>query len=144
MSLWIIDTDHISLLQRGHPVVTQRINQVNTDEIAVTIITAEEQLRGRLDFIRKDSAIDELVSAYARLRDTLKDYKSINLLDFNHKACSCYEDLVRQKIRIGTQDLRIAAITLSVNGILVTRNERDFARVPGIQLEDWTVPTFSL
>ncbi len=144
MSLWIIDTDHISLLQRGHPVVTQRINQVNTDEIAVTIITAEEQLRGRLDFIRKASAIDELVSAYARLRDTLKDYKSINLLDFNHKACSCYEDLVRQKIRIGTQDLRIAAITLSVNGILVTRNERDFARVPGIQLEDWTVPTFSL
>ena len=89
MSLWIIDTDHISLLQRGHPVVTQRINQVNTDEIAVTIITAEEQLRGRLDFIRKASAIDELVSAYARLRDTLKDYKSINLLDFNHKACSC-------------------------------------------------------
>ena len=51
-----------------------------------------------------------------------------------------YEELRRQKIRVGTQDLRIAAIVLSVDGLLVTRNQCDFAQVPGLVLQDWTIP----
>ncbi|WP_414623214.1 type II toxin-antitoxin system VapC family toxin [Calothrix sp. CCY 0018] len=47
--------------------------------------------------------------------------------------------MLRQKIRIGTQDLRIASIVISNDGILVTRNQRDFSRVPDLQFEDWTV-----
>jgi hypothetical protein len=49
-----------------------------------------------------------------------------------------YGMLRKQKIRIGTQDLRIASIVLAVNGTLVTRNQRDFAQVPELTLEDWT------
>jgi tRNA(fMet)-specific endonuclease VapC len=51
-----------------------------------------------------------------------------------------YEELRRQRIRVGTQDLRIAAIVLSIDGILVTRNQRDFAQVPGLMLQDWMIP----
>ncbi len=140
MSLWIVDTDHISLFQRGHGFVTQRVNAVNPKEIVTTIITAEEQLRGRLDTVRRDSSSEKLVLAYTRLLATLEFFKSINLLDFNQDAYICYQDLVSQRIRIGTQDLRIAAIALSVNGILVTRNQKDFGRVPGLRLEDWSIP----
>ncbi|MFM6812415.1 MAG: type II toxin-antitoxin system VapC family toxin, partial [Dolichospermum sp.] len=50
-----------------------------------------------------------------------------------------YTELVKQKIRVGTQDLRIAAITLSFKGILVTRNWKDFEKVPNFRLEDWTI-----
>lgn len=49
-------------------------------------------------------------------------------------------DTDHQKIRIGTQDLRIAAIILSQDGILVTRNQRDFVQIPNLILEDRTIP----
>ena len=45
---------------------------------------------------------------------------------------------MRQKVRIGTRDLRIAATVISKNGILVTRNLQDFERIPGLRFEDWS------
>ena len=59
-------------------------------------------------------------------------------LPFDDVAATIFDKLRGQKIRIGTNDLAIAAITLSVNGILVTRNAVDFQRVPGLVFEDWT------
>jgi tRNA(fMet)-specific endonuclease VapC len=139
VSLWILDTDHLSLLQRGHPIVKKRLSTIRAEQIAITIISAEEQLRGRLNVIRQAKLPGELVLPYQRLRDLLEDFSTINLLDFTSDASVIYDRLVRQKIRIGTQDLRIAAIALAVKGIVVTRNRRDFEKVPKLQLEDWTV-----
>ncbi|MDZ7960630.1 MAG: hypothetical protein RMY34_22570 [Aulosira sp. DedQUE10] len=44
MTLWVLDTDHISLLQRGNPTVISKVAAVNPAEIAVTIITIVEQM----------------------------------------------------------------------------------------------------
>ncbi|MEH2359932.1 hypothetical protein [Nostoc sp.] len=77
MSLWILDTDHISLFQQQHPVVTKRISAVNPEDIAITIITIEEQLRGRFNVIRKASSSDTLVLAYAKLQATLEFFKNV-------------------------------------------------------------------
>lgn len=139
MSLWVLDTDHVSLFQRNHSVVTERVSAINPEEIGVTIITLEEQLYGRLNGIRRAKSPENLISAYAKLSATWAYFTSINLLDFDLDAYNCYAELVRQKIRIGTQDLRIAATAISGNGILVTRNRRDFERVPGLRFEDWTM-----
>lgn len=138
MTLWILDTDHLSLLQRGHSIVEQRIRNISVDDIAMTIISAEEQLYGRLNLIRRAKSPETLISAYQWLQETLDDFKTANILDFNAQAISLYQELLNQKIRIGTQDLRIAAIALSVNGILITRNQRDFAKVPNLVFEDWS------
>ncbi len=137
MTLWILDTDHISLLQRNDLNVRQRLVTMNPNEIFVTVVTFEEQVRGRLSQVKKAGSKELLISGYDALRETIEDYKSLNLLDFNEAAYACYMDLLRQRIRVGTQDLRIAAIALSVNGIVVTRNQKDFGKVPNLQIENW-------
>lgn len=139
MSLWVLDTDCVSLLQKGHPNIRERVNAINPEEIALTIITFEEQMYGRLNRIRRADSPEILISAYIKLRTTLDYFKSVTVLDFDQEAYTCYTELVHQRIRIGTQDLRIAAVVISQNGILVTRNQRDFSRVPGLQFEDWTI-----
>ena len=60
----------------------------------------------------------------------------LNVVDFSEEAYAYYLEVRRQRIRIGTQDLRIAAIVLAEKYILVTRNQRDFAQVPSLVFED--------
>ncbi len=139
MSFWVLDTDHVSLFQQNHPILTERINAVNPEEIGVTVITLEEQFYGRLNGIRRANSPEKLISAYAKLRATWNYFATVNVLDFDLDASNCFAELLRQKIRIGTQDLRIAATVMSKNAILVTRNRRDFERIPGLRFEDWTI-----
>lgn len=138
MSLFVLDTDHVSLFQKNHPQVVRQVGESDPTSMAATIITAEEQLRGWFKEIRRASG-SKLVWAYSRMRLTYEYFHTVQLLDFDDAAYEQYVRLRKQKIRIGTQDLRIAAIVLAVNGVLVTRNQRDFAQVPGLKLEDWTV-----
>jgi tRNA(fMet)-specific endonuclease VapC len=140
MTLWILDTDHVSLLQRGNAIVVSKVAAVNPSEIAVTIVTIVEQMYGRLDVIKRAKSKKELVTAYALLKETFNRLCQANILDFNKAAFDSYNELLKQKIRVGTQDLRIAAIALSVNGIVVTRNRRDFEKVPGLKIVDWSNP----
>ena len=53
------------------------------------------------------------------------------------QAEALVSDLRTQDIRIGTQDLRIAAIALVQGATVVTSNTHDFAQVPGLAIEDW-------
>ena len=48
-----------------------------------------------------------------------------------------FENLKRQRLRCGTMDLKIAAICLVHDGLLLTRNLSDFAKVPGLRVENW-------
>lgn len=141
MSRYILDTDCFSLWQQNHPMMVQRV-EVNAENFAVTIVTVEEVIRGWFNVIRQASApsqADKLVLAYTKLWDTLDDFKNLNILKFDQKAFTIYTEFPRQIRGIGTQDLRIAAIVLANNAILVTRNYRDFSQVPGLVQEDWTI-----
>jgi hypothetical protein len=48
MTLWVIDTDSLSLLERGNPKIQERLRQTNIESVAISIVTAEEKMKGRL------------------------------------------------------------------------------------------------
>lgn len=138
MTLFALDTDHLSLYQRGvEPLVTKLI-QHPPDELAITIISVEEQLRGRLAQVKKATDAVHLAQAYHWLHETFDQLSRFQVLDFDNDAASAFYDLLARKLRIGTQDLRIAAIVLSRGGVLLTRNTQDYGRILGLQLNDWT------
>lgn len=137
--LRILDTDHVSLLERNEPYAMKRFREFAQSEIAITVITWEEQMRGRLNVIRQATSSEQRISAYTRLGSTIRFLQDFPIINFDTIADNYYLELQRQKIRIGTQDLRIASIALSCNAVVVTRNQKDFAKVPNLILEDWTV-----
>ncbi len=134
--LHIFDTDHICLLQRRDANVIARLERISLDERAVTILTVIEQIQGRLAVIHHATSEADVARGCERLQETMGFYASIYVLPYDVEAQLQFAHLRRQQVRIGTQDLRIAAIALSKNATLVTRNTRDFAKVPGLHM--WT------
>ena len=140
MKHFVLDTDHVSLFQRGDPRVTERVQAAPSQFIAVTIVTVEEQVRGWLKAVRKASTREQFIYAYQRLDAAVKFFAGLRVLLFDEESYEEYQRLRSQRIRIGTQDLRIAALALSNNAILLTRNVRDYSRIPDLVIEDWSVP----
>jgi len=139
-SLYLLDTDHLSLLQRGHPRILARLAAIPLAQRAVTIITVDEQIQGRLALIRRAKTQTDAAREYERLRETIQFFATVRILSYDLAAVAQFETLRRQGLRIGTQDLRIAAICLTQQATLATRNQRDFSLVPGLSIEDWSLP----
>jgi len=72
------------------------------------------------------------------LAECVRFLARLQLLSFTEPAISRYEQLRSLKLNIGKMDLRIAAIVLENGATLVTRNRRDFQKLPGLLIEDWS------
>jgi len=138
---YILDTDHVSLFQRSHAQVVARVLACPPASLAVTIITVEEQLQGRLAVLHQAKHEQEVARSYARLGEAVDFFHAIQVVPYTEVAAARFVALRRQGIRIGTLDLRIAAVVSTLQVILVTRNARDFAQVPGLVIEDWSIVT---
>jgi len=68
----------------------------------------------------------------------LDHHRAITVLDFDDKTAAEFERLQKLRIRIGTMDLKIAAIALANNATLLSRNIKDFSKVPNLKVEDWS------
>ncbi|WP_404789200.1 type II toxin-antitoxin system VapC family toxin [Altericista sp. CCNU0014] len=143
MSLWIFDTDHISLVMRGYPQVVSRLGQVSA-QTSTTIITVQEIFNGWVGELNQASATPKtMLDQYRRLYLAIELLKRLPILEFNVSAFNLYEDLLKQNPNLRKKrlqkDMRIASIALSLDATVVTRNRRDFEQVPGLKIEDWTV-----
>jgi tRNA(fMet)-specific endonuclease VapC len=101
--MWILDTDHLSLLQRENSQLIERLSLHQQDRVVITIITAEEQLRGRLSVISKASdpkSKTSLSLAYQNLRLTIDSLQEFEHIDFDLEAESIYHQLRQQKLEL--------------------------------------------
>ena len=140
MSLWILDTDHISLFLAGNQSVIAGIWE-HSDNVAITVITVQELFNGWNGKLNDPKQAGRLSYLYTRLWKTTNFFKYVTILNFDSDAESCYLMLKQNykflaKKRIA-KDLRIASIALTQNAIVVTRNEKDFSQVPGLMIENW-------
>jgi tRNA(fMet)-specific endonuclease VapC len=123
--MYLLDTDHMSLLERGGPEgsrIRNRIRAVAPDEIATAIVTYEEQIRGWMARLARDTHPERQIEDYGELKRQLNNYCKIAVIEYDAKAVAIYEHLRQARIRIGTMDLKIAAIALANNATLLTRN----------------------
>ncbi|MGQ0561836.1 MAG: type II toxin-antitoxin system VapC family toxin [Gemmatimonadota bacterium] len=129
--MYLLDTDTCVWALRNHPRVKERLRAVSPEGIATTMITEAELRYGSLG--SRDPAGDlQRVEAWLSA--------PIQVLPFD-RAAAAVHSRVRYALRaqpIGAHDLLIASITLSAGRVLVTSNLREFRRVPGLEVEDWT------
>ena len=67
MTLYVLDTDHVSLYRYAHSSVTARVDATPAEQLATTVITIEEQISGWYTQIRKARDANKLARAYAGL-----------------------------------------------------------------------------
>ena len=135
----VLDTDHLSELEVRSAPGLRLVTRLSArrDDAVITAVTVEEHLRGWLAEIRSRTKPRDQIRAYARLVRTVEAHAKWTILPWDEDAVRVFESLVKRRIRIGTQDLKIAAITLAHDATLLTRNTGDFAQVPGLKFEDW-------
>lgn len=106
--------------------------------VGISVVTIEESLRGRLARIARAGECGVTrIRQYALLAQTIQVFLQFSIVPYDQSAEAWFQRL--RQVRIGTQDRKIASIALASNLILVTRNRRDFSRVPGLTLDDWSV-----
>jgi tRNA(fMet)-specific endonuclease VapC len=145
--VFLFDTDHLGLLQThsnpGFAKLSQRISGHSSSDFWISIVSFHEQIRGWNAYLAKATDQAGIVKGYRRLELILSDFAQAQVAPFGDAAALVFEDLRSMRIRIGTMDLRIAAIALANGFTLLTRNAVDFAKVPNLSFEDWTIWSIS-
>ncbi len=138
--MFLLDTDHLVVLQRqsepGYSVLRAAMSEYSASDFYLAVISFHEQMLGANAFIARAKTRETVVRGYQMLELCLIDFNRFQVLPFDEPAASQY-DALRQHVRIGTMDLRIAATALSHSLTVLTRNTVDFVKVPGLIVEDW-------
>jgi tRNA(fMet)-specific endonuclease VapC len=136
--MFAFDTDVLTRLFQSDRSVLQRISAIPARQQFVPIVVVEEILRGRLNTIRQAEsgrARVGLERAYDLLGESFADLRHFNILYFTAAANVRFEGWRRQKLRVPTHDLRIAAICVAESVTLVSSNRQHFDQVPGLKVE---------
>jgi tRNA(fMet)-specific endonuclease VapC len=129
---YLLDTCVISDFIKGEPGTQARIRQTQPADIAVSVITVMELRYGLLLNPQRAQKIEPVITSFL---------SSIEQIPFNlpeaEQTAQVRAILKSQGQPIGPYDVLIAATALQHDLIMVTANQREFERVPGLQTEDW-------
>lgn len=131
--MFVLDTNIcVALIRQRSEALLTRLRAQPIGGVAISSITLAELEYGVEKSTRPEQNRDALIAFLAPLE----------VLRFDEAAASRYgvlrADLERRGQPIGSLDLLIAAHALSLGVTLVTNNVREFRRVPGLMVEDWT------
>lgn len=131
MNLYLLDANICIAMMKEHTRVLSRILEVGMDSLLLCAPVKAELWFGACKSQR-------IAENQARLRLFFNDLPS---LPFDDVAAEHFGEiraaLTRQGNPIGPYDLQIAAIARAHRLVIVTRNTREFTRVPGLMVEDW-------
>jgi tRNA(fMet)-specific endonuclease VapC len=131
--IYMLDTDIcIYTIKRNPPAVFDKLRKLSPDSIGVSSIT-EAELRFGMSNSSKPAhnhrALDEFLAPF-------------HVVSFDSAAAVHYGEIrshmKRSGTQIGSMHLLIAAHARSLSAVLVTNNEKEFERVPGLKLENWS------
>ncbi len=136
----LLDTDHLSIVinrhAAEHTALVTRL-QACGEFFAVPVICVEEQCKGWLAKIHRTREVHAQISVYEKIKALFHFFRKWEIASLDEAAADIFDQLRGQKIRIGSQDLKIAAIALAHDTLLLTANMRDFRKVPGLRVENW-------
>ena len=140
--MYLLDTNHVTCWQYSNSseygLLRKRLEQTNDLDVFVSIVSFHEEIVGWNKYMAKAKYSTSLVKAYSKFEKILNDFGRMQLLPFDQKSADVFDDLVRQKLgQVGTMDLRIAAVAIANQMILLTQNTVDFDRIPNLQIDDW-------
>lgn len=137
----LLDTDHLSVLRdrrnRRNAHLVARLQTCGDPDIFPTVVSLEEQMRGWLAEVKRRRQVHDQVAIYLKLSELVEFYNQWRIVAFETAAADIFQSLRSGKIRVATQDLKIASIALANDALLLSANLVDFQRVPGLRVEDW-------
>ena len=139
MLQFLFDTDHLTLFQHSHPSVMARLVLLPPVSVGISPISMEEALRGRLAQIARAKSGYLRIQAYAHFVATVQLLFQLPIVAFDFASEGHFQQLRSLGLRVGTQDLKIAAVAKANNLTLLTRNRADFSRIPGLIIANWSV-----
>jgi tRNA(fMet)-specific endonuclease VapC len=139
MTTYILDTSTTSLIQRKHAITLTTVRTHRNDLLCVSTVTIEEVWNGCLTLLRRSKSNRETAFASEFFAESVEMLRPYSFIAQSEPSLNRFDALVKMKLNIGKNDLRIAAIALELDATVVTVNVRDFQRVPKLKWEDWSV-----
>ncbi len=140
---YLLDTDHFSVFQRqkGEAFLNlkTRMERHSLTDFMISVVTLQEQILGSHAYIKQAQRSEGVVKGYQMMSQAFRDLMIFEMIDFDDDASRAFSQINPVQLRLGVMDARIAAIALSRNLVLLTRNQRDFEKVPDLTTQDWTV-----
>jgi tRNA(fMet)-specific endonuclease VapC len=133
----VLDTNAVSALMKGDPHVVARLKQMNKGDVSVPQPALAEIAYG-IERLPKSRRKDALQERFDLVRSELA--RSAWSDEVSERFGSIKATLERQGRRIEDFDAAIAAHALARSAVLVTANLDDMSRVPGLDVEDWSIP----
>lgn len=139
MSLFVLDTDTFSFYVAANPAVVQNMIVHSGQDLVVTVTTVEELMSGWLRRVHQSRADADRAYYYTRYAEAVEALSGFRVLPMSVAALTRHATLMRSKLNVRSPDLRIAAVAPEAGATVVTHNFKDYSRVAGLPIVDWSV-----